>query len=128
MTAPKLTPAMVEWCRHIAFPKEARLLRVITRPDYPQYPTYRTEGWPRKLKPSWAMADKLVEAGLIRWRRFGRDRKSREPQFLATLTPAGRAAANHGVKGARKPKANEWPFPVSTVYPKEPADAASATE
>ncbi len=112
MTTIKLTPAMIEWCRYVATDvRHARLVRR-THPDYPEHKHYRTEGWPRPLKPSWAMADKLLAAGLIRWRPYGKD------QHIATLTAAGRVAANTGVK-KEAPPLTCWPFPVSTVYPKE---------
>lgn len=112
MTAPKLTPAMIEWCRAIADLTGCRLVRT-TRLDAPTWKHYRTEGINRKQpKPTWAMVDRIVEAGLIGWAFRGTNRGTGYEECVAVLTDKGREIAAREVEAAAV-KLRSWPFPVS---------------
>jgi hypothetical protein len=106
MTAPaKITPAMHRWCRAISDRTYCRLIKRLVdgRKDWPHY---TIEG--QKLaKPSWAMVQRLEEAGLITW-----DRRSQPHEFIASLTTAGRAQAEIEDE-FKAPPLTTWPFPVS---------------
>src|SRR3954469_14193715 len=96
---------MQDWCR--ALHSGDCWLAKIIHPNYPDHFTYVTDGAQRKAKPTWAMADKLVDAGLIEWLQT-----SKPLEFAAALTPSGIAQAQIEVE-APQAKLTSWPFPVS---------------
>lgn len=104
-----ITPAMSTWCRALVDLSQCRLVRR-TVPEAPAWKQYRIEGM-RCAKPTWAMVDKLMAAGLIQW-------VEREPHVhVAVLTEAGRKEGTREVAAVSVRAARtEWPFPCSTRY------------
>ncbi|MGE0446170.1 MAG: hypothetical protein AB7P99_13155 [Vicinamibacterales bacterium] len=107
--ASKITPGMVNWCRALSDQDACRLLKR-TVPQAPNWQHYRTEGPLRIAKPTWAMVDKLMAAGLISWT------KRREHDFIAHLTVAGLAEAAHEQAPVIVKGEDAWPFPSSSRF------------